>query len=71
MNTPIRHLFGSHHLAMSWFMSLGWVLIAIKCILVWWAMVHWRVPCHPLWIVAPTVVSAGLATILWLTHKEE
>ena len=56
---------------MSRFMSVAWVLIAAKCVLVWWAMLHWRMPFHPLWIVAPTLVFAGVATLLWLTHKEE
>lgn len=52
-------------------MSLAWVVIAVKCALIWWAMVHWNVPFHPIWIVAPTLVFAALATMLWLTHRED
>ena len=54
-----------------WFMAVAWVVIVLKCIVVWWAMLHWRVPIHPLWIVAPTIVFATLATGLWLTHRED
>lgn len=56
---------------MGFFMSVAWALIAVKCTLVWWAMIHWNIPFHPVWIVAPTVVFAALATILWLTHHED
>ena len=71
MNTPFRQSFVTLNRPMSWFMSVAWILIAAKCAGVWWAMIHWRMPFHPLWIVAPTLVFAGLATLLWLTHKEE
>ena len=54
-----------------WFMAVVWLLIALKCALVWWAINAWHVPFHPLWIVIPTVVFATLATGLWLTHHEE
>lgn len=52
------------------FMSLAWLAIAVKCAVIWWAMLHWHVPFHPIWIVVPTLVFAGLATMLWLTHHE-
>ena len=61
----------AHNGPMNWFMSVAWVLIAAKCGVVWWAMIHWRIPFHPLWIVAPTIVFAGIATLLWLAHQEE
>jgi hypothetical protein len=32
-------------------------------------MVPWSVPLHPLWIVAPTLVFAAVATVIWLTHR--
>jgi hypothetical protein len=54
-----------------WFMAAAWVLIVAKCFLVWWAIGHWNVPIHPLWIVAPTVAFAALATSIWLTHHED
>jgi hypothetical protein len=54
-----------------WFMAIAWLLIAVKCVLVSWAIAHWHVPLHPAWIVAPTLVFAALATALWLTHTRE
>lgn len=54
-----------------WFMAILWAVIVAKCIAVWWAVGHWNLPFHPLWIVAPTIVFAALASALWLTHHEE
>lgn len=54
-----------------WLMTIAWTLIAVKCVFVWWAIGHWQIPFHPLWIVAPTVAFATLATGLWLTHQEK
>jgi multidrug transporter EmrE-like cation transporter len=53
------------------FMGLAWLIVGVKCSVIWWAMLRWHVPFHPIWIVAPTIVFAGLATMLWLTHHEE
>ncbi len=52
-------------------MAVLWAVIVAKCVVVWWAIGRWEVPFHPLWIVAPTIIFAGLASILWLTHHEE
>lgn len=52
-------------------MIVAWVLIAAKCAVVWRAIDYWHMPFHPMWIVAPTVVFAALATGLWLAHREE
>ncbi len=52
-------------------MAIIWAVILAKCVVIWWAMLHWSVPMHPLWIVAPTLVFATLATALWLTHHRE
>lgn len=54
-----------------WLMTIAWLLIAVKCVWVWWAVNRWQMPFHPLWIVAPTIVFAGLATALWLAHRED
>lgn len=71
MNLPVDFGHGHDALRVRWVMSVAWVLIAIKCGLVWWAVEHWSMPFHPLWIVAPTLAFAGLATALWLWHHEE
>jgi len=42
----------------------GWVLIALKCWLIVWAVEHYRVPVNPLWITLPTVIFAGVCTAI-------
>ena len=54
-----------------WFMAIAWMVILVKCVLVWWAIEHWNVPFHPLWVVGPTLIFAGLATLLWLAHTPD
>ncbi len=44
----------------------GWILIAIKSVVVWWACAHYALPFHPLWIIAPTVAFAALCTGVYL-----
>ncbi len=44
----------------------GWVLIALKCVLLWWAIDAYQVPIHPLWLVVPTVAFGLLATALYI-----
>ena len=56
---------------MFWFLGAVWLLILAKCAVVWWAMVHWSVPFHLAWIVAPTLLFASLATGVWLAVKDE
>ncbi len=56
---------------MRWFMAVAWMVIAVKCLLVWWAIGHWNVPVHPLWVIAPTLLFAALVTGLWLVHRPD
>lgn len=51
---------------MRWFLGVAWLVILVKCVLVWWAMNHWHVPIHPAWVVVPTLMLAALATALWI-----
>lgn len=71
MNLPVHIDVAQYAPRARRFMALAWTLIAVKCTLVWWAMVHWSVPFHPLWIVGPTLLFALLATALWLVHHED
>jgi hypothetical protein len=71
MHLPVNINVGQYPRRMRWFMFALWIVIAVKCILVWWAMDHYRVPFHPLWIVAPTIVFAALASGLWLIHEPD
>ena len=43
----------------------GWVLIAIKCVLVWWVIRAYEVPVHPGWVILPTIGAAGVCTWLY------
>ncbi|MDP1580134.1 MAG: hypothetical protein Q8M02_07640 [Candidatus Didemnitutus sp.] len=61
-NLPVR---------MRWFLAIAWVLILAKCVLVAWAIEHWRVPVHAGWVIIPTLLMAALATVVWLTHRED
>jgi hypothetical protein len=44
---------------------VGWVAIALKCWAVVWAISYFKVPVNPLWVTAPTVIFAGLCTVLF------
>ena len=44
----------------------GWVFITIKCTAIWWAIVTYYVPVHPMWLVGPTVLFGLLATALYI-----
>jgi hypothetical protein len=50
--------------------ALSWVVILAKCLLVAWAIDHWRVPVHAGWVIWPTVMFAGLATLLWAGNRD-
>jgi hypothetical protein len=47
---------------------IGWIVIAIKCALAPWAMARWHVPIDPGWVIIPTLILAGLVTVLAITH---
>ena len=46
--------------------AAGWVLILVNCAVNWWAILAYNVPIHPLWLVAPTIAFAALATALYI-----
>jgi hypothetical protein len=71
MNSPVHIDLAQYPARVRWFMAIIWAVILAKCAVIWWAMLHWSVPMHPLWIVAPTLVFAALATAIWLTHHRE
>jgi hypothetical protein len=43
-----------------------WVVIALKCALVAWAIPHYHLPFSPLWVILPTLLFAGTVTALYL-----
>lgn len=69
MNHPIHIDVAQYPRRVRWFMAVAWVVIAAKCVFVWWATNHWNLAFHPLWVIAPTIVFALLATVIWLTHR--
>ena len=70
MNLHFHFDFSHAPARVRWVMAVAWLLIAVKCGLVWWAVNHWSMPFHPLWIIAPTIAFAGLATLRWLASNE-
>lgn len=71
MHLPVQINIEQYPPSVRRFMGVVWVIIAVKCVIVWWAMVHWSVPLHPMWIVGPTLIFASLASALWLTHRPD
>ena len=71
VNLPLYQNIARYPRRVRWFMTIAWVLIAMKCVLVWWAMNHWNVPFHPLWVIGPTLMFAALVTAIWATHEED
>jgi hypothetical protein len=53
-----------------WFLGVAWLVIVAKCFVVWWAIPHYHVPVHPLWIIGPTLFFAALVTVIWTRHHE-
>ncbi len=45
--------------------AIFWVVIAVKCVLVWWLIRHYHVPFHPMWVVAPTLLFAAVCTAVY------
>lgn len=70
MNPHVRFDLAHYPRRIRWVMGITWLLITVKCTLIWWAIGYWHVPFHPLWIVGPTLAFAILATSMWLTHRE-
>ena len=71
MNTPVGFHLPTPSARVRWFMAIAWIVILAKCMFVTWAVDHWRMPFHAVWIVAPTLMFAALATVLWVAHHEE
>jgi hypothetical protein len=46
-----------------------WILIAIKHVAVIWAVHHYHVPFHQLWVNAPTWLLGTLATVMYYRRE--
>jgi len=71
MNLPIHVNVAQYPRRVRWIMAAAWVLILVKCVLISWVVERYHMPFNAAWIIAPTLVFAGLATVLWLTHQED
>ena len=71
MHLPLHIDLAQYPRRVRWIMAVLWTVIVAKSIVVWWAVGYWQMSFHPLWIVAPTIVFAGLASVIWITHHEE
>lgn len=47
---------------------VGWILIALKCVVLPDLFQRWQIPIHPGWVIVPTLVFAGLVTLLIAMH---
>lgn len=45
--------------------GIFWCVIVVKCVLIWWLIKHFRIPFSPWWVVAPTLIFAGLCTAVY------
>jgi hypothetical protein len=50
-------------------LAIGWILIALKSVAVWWACRKYAVPIHPLWVIGPTVFMGLLCTAIYWRRK--
>lgn len=47
-----------------------WIVIALKCALVAWAVPHYHVPFSPLWVIVPTLVFAVIVTVVFYLWRD-
>lgn len=71
MTFPIHIDVAQYSIRSRWIMGVAWLLILVKCVIVWWAIDHWHMPFHPAWVIGPTLAFAALASLLWVTHDRE
>jgi hypothetical protein len=46
-----------------------WALILIKCVAASWAIRRWDLPIHDFYIWGPSLMFAGLCTVLYLSYR--
>jgi hypothetical protein len=46
-------------------LGICWILIALKCAVVAWAVRHYCVPFNALWVIGPTVIFAALVSAVY------
>lgn len=50
-------------------LTVSWVLIALKSALIWWAFRRYHVPISAAWIVAPTIAMGAYCTWIYLRRR--
>jgi hypothetical protein len=48
---------------------IGWSVIVVKTVAVFWAFARYHIPVNPLWVVVPTIVFATLCTAVYLLRN--
>lgn len=48
----------------------GWILIALKSVAMFWLVDHYKMPFDAWWIVAPTLIAAGVCTWVYLKRNQ-
>ncbi len=52
-------------------LEIGWVIIIAKCLAVPWVVNHYQVPFGSGWVIVPTLLFAGLVTLLVVIHYDD
>ena len=52
-------------------LEIGWVLIIAKCLAVPWVVDRYQIPFGSGWVIIPTLLFAGLVTLVVLTHHDD
>ena len=67
--TRVEHPREARSRRSEWVLAIGWALVVVKCLAVFWACRTYAVPIGPWWIAGPTLVFAALCTLIyWRRH---
>ena len=67
---PEEERLSRHRRRIETLIGVCWGLIVLKCFAVVWVVHHYAMPFSPLWVIAPTVVFAFLATSLYYALRD-
>lgn len=52
-------------------LAIFWILIFIKSVLAHWAIAHWNMPIHSVWVWGPTIFAGIVCTVVFLAGSKE
>jgi len=47
-----------------------WIVVALKCALVAWAVPHYHIPFSALWVIVPTLIFMATVTAAFYIFRE-